>query len=86
MNTVSKNIKNSNGTVDKVIANSSDNYDIMIGENYKLIKFSGNRKTFKDTLFGTDIGIHSSGFINIAIISSLIAIMTIALMYLNFRV
>jgi hypothetical protein len=86
MNTFSKDIKNSNGTIDKVIANSNDNYDIMIGENYKLIKFSGSKKSFKDTMFGTDIGIHSHGFVNIAIIAMLLALSTLTLLYFNFRI
>lgn len=86
MNTFSKQIKNKNGTIDKVIANSNDNYDVMISDNYKLIKFSGNRKTFKDTLLGTDIGIHSNGFINVAIISTLLSLGVLVTMYLSFRI
>ena len=86
MNTFIKKIKNSNGTVDKVIANSCDDYNLMIGDNYKLVKFSGNRKTFKDTVFGTDIGIHSNGFVNVAIISTLLSLGVLLTMYLSFRI
>ena len=53
---------------------SNDDYGIMIGSNYKLIKFYDGKKSFKDTLLGSDIGIHSHGFVNVAIISTLLAI------------
>ena len=78
-------IKNSDGSIDKIIATSNDNKNIMIDKNYKLVKFS-NKKAFKDTLLGSDIGIHSSGFINVSIISTLIAISTVILMYISFRI
>ena len=55
-------------------------------ENYKLIKFSGSKKSFKDTMFGTDIGIHSHGFVNIAIIAMLLALSTLTLLYFSFRI
>ncbi len=83
---INRTIKNSNGTVDRVVANSYDSYDVMIGENYKLVKYSKSRKTFNDTFLGTDIGLHSNGFVNVAIISSLLAIGTIIAMYLFCRI
>ena len=69
MNTFIKKIENNNGTMDKIFASSNDNYDIMIRSNYKLIKFYDGKKSFKDTLLGSDIGIHSHGFVNVAIIA-----------------
>ena len=78
-------IKNSDGSVDRIIATSNDDKNIMISENYKLVKFS-NKKAFKDTLLGSDIGIHSNGFVNISIISTLLALSTLVLMYIGFRI
>ena len=78
-------IKNSDGTVDKIIATSNDDKNIMIGENYKLVKF-GNKKAFKDTLLGSDIGIHSRGFAGVTIISTRVAVSTFILMYISFRI
>ena len=85
MNTLNSFIKNNDGTIDMVEANSTDNYHIAIGSNYKLVKFV-NKKTFKDTFLGADIGIHSKGFMNVVVISSLIAIAVIIFMYLSFRI
>ncbi len=78
-------IKNSDGTVDRIIATSSDNKNIMIDKKYKLVKFD-NKKAFKDTFLGSDIGIHSHGFAGVAIISTLMAISTFALIYVSFRI
>ena len=78
-------IKNSDGSTDRIVVTSTDNKNIMIGNNYKLVKFS-NKKTFKDTVLGSDIGIHSSGFINVTIIATLLAISTFILMYLTFKI
>ena len=86
MNIIVKNIKNSDGSIDKIIASSNDNSNIMINDNYKLIKFSSNKKRFKDTIFGADIGIHSHGFISVSVVSLVVAITLIALMYLSFRI
>ena len=86
MDNIIKEIKNKNGTIDVVMANSNDNYDVKISNNYKLVKFSHSRKSFKDSILGTDIGVHSSGFTTIALISTLLAIGMMALMYLSFRI
>ena len=86
MNNIIKNIKNNDGSVDKIIANSFDNNVVAIGSNYKLIKFGKNKKQFKDTLLGSDIGIHSSGFISVTISSLIIAMLILTLMYLSFRI
>ncbi len=86
MDNFNKQIKNKNGTVDNIIVSSNDGYNVMIGDNYKLMRFSGNRKTFKDSVFGTDIGVHSKGFASVLLVSALIALITLALMYLSFRI
>ena len=86
MNTFKKEIKNNDKTVDIVFAKSSDNYDIMISNNYKLIKFSNNKKTFSDSLFGSDLGVISKGFISVISISLIIAISLIGLILNSFRI
>ena len=86
MNRIIKSIKNKDGSIDKIIAKSYDNNEIIIGNNYKLIRFSGNKKSFKDTLLGSDIGFHSSGFISVSIISSIIALALFISMCPSFRI
>ena len=83
---ISKEIRNNNGTIDKIIATSYDDYEMSISNEYKLVKIAGRKGTFKDTLLGSDIGIHSKGFINVAIFSMLISVSVIIFMYLSFRV
>jgi len=83
---INKRIINNDGTIDEIKATSSDRYDMSIGENYKLVKIAQRKNTFNDTILGTDIGVHSKGFMNIAIISTLIAVGVIIFMYLGFRV
>ena len=79
-------IKYNNGSVDTISFESNDNYKINLGEQYKLVKFYDTKKTFKDTILGTDIGFNSQGFVNIAIISSIIAISLFAFLILSFRI
>ena len=86
MNIIVKNIKNSDGSIDKIMAKSYDNTKLSIGSNYKLIKFSESKKTFKDTLLGSDIGVHSTGFINISIISILITLCLFMSMLISFQI
>ena len=79
-------IKNNDGSVSTISFESTDNRSIRLGEDYKLIKFYNNKKSFKDTILGSDIGIHSSGFVSTAIISSLIAISLFGYLLLSFRI
>ena len=60
--------------------------DSIINNNYKLIKFNNGKKSFKDTLLGRDIGIHSKGFINVISLSTIIAIGSIIILIINFRI
>ena len=85
MNTFKKEIKNNDKTIDIVFAKSNDDYNVMIGDNYKLIKFS-NPKSFKDSLLGVDIGMHSKGFVSVISISMIIAILMIGIIINSFRI
>ena len=86
MNTIKKEIKNKDSTVDIVFAKSSDNYNVIINDNYKLIRFSNSKSIFNNSIFGSDIGIHSKGFTSIVEISSIIAVGLIVIMLINFRI
>ena len=86
MNTIKKEIKNKDNTVDIVFAKSSDNYNVIINDNYKLIRFSNSKSIFNNSIFGSDIGIHSKGFTSIVGISSIIAVGLIVTMLINFRI
>lgn len=86
MKIISKEVKNNDGTVDRIIARSDDNYRVNVSNNYTLANCYSTRKTFKDSIFGTDIGIHSYGFASIAIISTIIAIGVFVGLLLSFRI
>ena len=66
-------------TIKKEIKNK-DNTD------YKLIRFSNSKSIFNNSIFGSDIGIHSKGFTSIVGISSIIAVGLIVTMLINFRI
>ena len=75
-----------NGNTSTISIEPVNNMDIRLGEEYKLIKFYSGKKQFKDTILGSDIGIHSHGFISTAILSTLIAISVFILSILSFRI
>ena len=81
-----RDIKNRNGSVDTVLITSDDNYTVNIGTNYKLANYDGPKNRFKNSVIGSDIGIHSKGFVSVAIISTLLSLSMIIIMYVNFRV
>ena len=86
MNMIRREFKNKNGSVDKIMATSSDNYQINIGNNYKLVKFYKERKSFSDTLLGSDIGFNSNGFASVMFIATLIACAVFSILVLSFRI
>ena len=63
-----------------------NNNPVSIGSNYKLVKFYKTKKSFKDTLLGSDVGASSNGFASIIAISLIIAIYSIAVMLISFRI
>ena len=81
-----RDIKNRNGSVDTVLITSDDSYTVNIGTNYKLANYDGPKNRFKNSVIGSDIGIHSKGFVSVAIISTLLSLSMIIIMYVNFRV
>jgi len=88
MNTLSREMKNSDGSVDTVVINSNDNYTVSIPKAYKLVGYGGNRLNdkFRASIFGSDIGINSNGFTSIMLVSTIIAIGTVLTLYFSWRV
>ena len=67
-----------------------DNYDIDLTKKYKLANHVQKNQSklvekFKGSLLGSDIGVKSSGFTNVAILATVIAIAAIAIMYFMWR-
>ena len=79
-------IKNNDGSVNTISFESNDNKIVRLGEEYKLIKLYSGKKNFKDTILGSDIGIHSQGFVSTAIVSLLIAIVSFTFLVLSFKI
>jgi len=86
-----RNIKNEDGTEETIIISSNDNRSSLnTNQTYKLanhnqIKQSKLAKKFKNSILGADIGVKSSGFSNVAILATIIALGTMFVMYLLWR-
>ena len=85
---MTKEIRNNDGSTDIIMITSDDNLDIKINNNYKLANRSSNKiySKFRNSVLGYDIGVASSGFVNVILLSTVIAISLIAILYFNFRV
>lgn len=88
MKTISKLMNNKDGSVDKVIISSNDNFKVKLNKKYVLVGYEGNKyvDNFKNSILGMDIGINSYGFASMMIISSLLALAMLVGMYLAFRI
>ena len=76
MNNLSKKYKNEEGQEETIILSSTDNYDIDLTKKYKL----ANHVQKKQSKL-----VKSSGFTNVAILATVIAIAAIAIMYFMWR-
>lgn len=90
MNNLSKKYKNEEGQEETIILSSTDNYDIDLTKKYKLANHVQKKQSklvekFKGSLLGSDIGVKSSGFTNVAVLATVIAIAAIAIMYFMWR-
>ena len=90
MNNLNKSYTTDEGRKETIVASSTDNYSVKLDGNYKLAnhkekKESKIAKKFKGSILGTDIGVKSGGFSSIAILATVIAIATIAIMYFLWR-
>lgn len=90
MNNFQKNIKNEDGTEETIVITSNDSHTLNMNKTYKLANHTPKKesvltKKFKNSILGTDIGVKSSGFSNVAILATIIAIGTLCIMYLLWR-
>ena len=90
MNNLSKSYKNDEGTEETLIAESKDNYNIKLSGNYRLANHNKKKenllvKKFKGSLLGADIGVKSGGFSTIAILATVLALATAAMLYFLWR-
>jgi len=90
MKNYSKDIINDDGTEDTIIISSNDDYTLNMTRNYsianhKVKKESKFTRKFKSSLLGSDIGIKSSGFSNVAILATIIAVGVFCVMYFLWR-
>ena len=90
MKNYQKDIINEDGTEETIIISSNDNYTLNMFKNYsianhKVKKESKFTRKFKNSILGSDVGFKSSGFSNIAILATLIAVGAICIMYFLWR-
>ena len=91
MNSIQANLHNNDGSIETLLITSSDNTcPLDITKTYRLANHKQTKenkitKAFKNSIFGVDIGIKSEGFTHITILSTIIAIGTLCIMYLFWR-
>ena len=90
MNNYEKDIKNEDGTVETVVITSQDGHALNMDKSYRLANHKEKKenflvKKFKGSILGTDIGVGSNGFSNIAILATIIAIGALCVMYFLWR-
>ena len=90
MNNINKDFTLEDGSVETMIANSSDEYKLQLDKKYVLVnrkkkKESKLVKKFKNSLIGADIGVKSSGFSSIAILAVVVALAAFAIIYFMWR-
>ena len=90
MNNFSKKYVNDEGVEETVVAESNDNYEINLSNNYVLSNHKGKHvsrltKKFKGSLLGADIGLKSSGFSSVAVLAAVIALAALIVMYFIWR-
>ena len=82
--------KDIQGTGERLIISSNDSYGINLNGKYKLAnnikKENKLVNRFKNSILGSDIGIKSEGFSTVAILSTLVAVGTVCVMYLFFKI
>ena len=92
MNSLERDIKNSDGTIDTLVISSNDNtYPLDVNKTYKLANNIYKKENkfinaYKNSIFVADIGVKAEGFSNIAILATIIAIGTFCIMYIFCRI
>lgn len=91
MNNIEREIKNLDGSRETLMMTSNDNYKLNLKGTYKLANNRCEKENkfiskFKNSILGAEIGVKAEGFSNIATLSTIIAVGTICIMYILFRV
>lgn len=88
MNTINKEIKNRDGSIETLMISSNDSSKVNLSNKYVLVGYAGNKyiDNFKNSILGMDISNNNKGFARVAIISTLLAIAMILVMYLSFKI
>jgi len=88
VNTITRNLKNKDGSVDTILINSNDVYEVKLNKRYKLVGYTSNKFTdsFKNSILGMDVGTSSKGFARMTIISTIIAISLFLTLYIIFMI
>ena len=92
MNSIQKDIRNTDGTIETILITSNDNYQTLdINKTYKLVNIPQNKENklasaFKNSIFGAEIGIKAEGFSTIALLATVVAAGGICLTYILCRI
>lgn len=92
VNTIERDLKNGDGTIDTLIISSNDNMNPLdSNKTYKLANYNNKRenalvRAYKNSIFGTEIGVKAEGFSNMAILATIVAVGGFILMYISWRV
>lgn len=92
MYNIERDIKNNDGTIDKILITSKDNYQSLeTAKTYKLVKNIDKKENkiinlFKNSILGREVGINTIGFSKITIFATTISIGTIFLMYILWKI
>lgn len=90
MNNIQTNLKNEDGSIETLLLTSNDNYVLNMNKTYKLANIPQRKenkfaKKFKNSILGTEIGVKAEGFSHITILSTIIAVGTLCIMYIFWR-
>ena len=92
VNTIEKDLKNGDGTIDTLVISSNDNIcPLDANKTYKLANYNSKRENalvrmYKNSIFGAEIGVKAEGFSNIAILATILAVFGFIVMYISWRV
>lgn len=92
MNNLIGELKNADGSSETLQITSNDNYTnpLDINKTYKLANNLYKKENkfvskFKNSIFGTEIGVKAEGFTNITILATIIAICALLVMYILWK-
>lgn len=90
MNNINKTFIGENGKKETLVISSNDDLELNMHKSYRLANHTSKKessfvKKFKGSVLGSDIGIKSGGFSNVAILAAVVAFAAIAIMYFIWR-